>query len=395
MTFTRISGVTLVPGGGRPMLADASIDLDVDGVVVAIDGTETESAPSAGTRILVPAAVDSHLDNVTERRRPRATVQLPQDSVIAALDAECAGAGIGTVCISARCEDAPGKGVHVEDAVELAHVLERTAPHLACDWRIHARVEVTDDTAIDALKGVLAASTRVAVISIMEHSIERSRFANAQEHREFYAADWGVSLDEVDALLATKKEGAGERDRRRAEVAQIAREAGVVLASHDDRDVADIDSGHALGARIAEFPLSIDAARHARELGMITVLGAPNAVRGRSTSSSNVLVADAVRADVVDTLCCDYLPSALQGAPLALAAEGVLPLSEAVDLVSTNPARALGLTSPEIVIGQRLTAALGRAEGTTFIGEGLWRDGRVVFARNLASVIDTSVPEAV
>jgi alpha-D-ribose 1-methylphosphonate 5-triphosphate diphosphatase len=382
MTATIIEDVTVVPGGGAAPIAGATVELDADGVVRSIQG----GAPGGpGGRFLVPAAVDMHLDNLAERRRPRATVRLDHESVLAVLDAECAAAGIGTVCIAARCEDAPGKGVLVEDAVELARVLEDLAPHLACDWRIHARVEVTDDAALDALEAIVGISTRVAIVSVMEHSADRSRFRSREEHRAFYAADWGVPLDEVDRILAAKAAGGADREARRTRAAAISRAAGIVLASHDDRAPSDIDAAVALGASVAEFPLTLDAARHARERGMATVLGAPNAVRGRSTSPGNLVVADAVAAGACDILCCDYLPSALQAAPHALANAGVVDLGTAVDLVSTAPAAALGLPNPVIEVGKPLTAALGTVSGAMFLGTGLWRGGHRTFSRESAA----------
>ncbi|GAA1265114.1 hypothetical protein GCM10009609_30390 [Pseudonocardia aurantiaca] len=381
MTAQTIENVTVVPGGGRAPVAGATVELDPDGTVRSI--RDTGGAHPDG-RFLVPAAVDLHLDNLTERRQPRATVRLDQAAVLSVLDAECAAAGTGTVCIAARCEDAPGKGVLVEDAVELARILEGLAPRLACDWRIHARVEVTDDSAIDALREIVGISSRVAIVSVMEHSAERSRFASREEHRAFYAADWGVSLDEVDQMMAAKAAGGADRESRRAEAARISREAGIVLASHDDRSAGDIDAAVALGATVAEFPLTMDAALHARRQGMATVLGAPNAIRGRSTSPGNVLVADAVAAAACDILCSDYLPFALQAAPHALAQAGVVGLGAAVDLVSTAPAAALGLPNPTIEVGKPLTAALGTVSGTTFIGTALWRAGRRTFSRDSA-----------
>lgn len=389
MSVTRIAGVTVVPGDGRSPTVAADVELDSDGIVVAIEPTTT---PTTVERMLVPAAVDVHLDNLTERRRPRATVRLDQHSVLAVLDAECAAVGIGTVCISARCEDAPRKGVHVEDAAELARTLEEMAPTLACDWRIHARVEVTDDAALPALEAVVAATSRVAIISVMEHSVERSRFATPEAHRAFYAEDWGVPLEEVDRILAAKAEGAADRDRRRETVAELAAHQGIVLASHDDRSPDDIDAGRELGATIAEFPLTTETAAYARQQGLATVLGAPNAVRGRSTSPGNILVTEAVAAGVVDILCSDYLPSSLQSAPHALVAAGVLDLGRAVDLVSTAPARVLGLPSPVIEIGRPLTAALGMVSGTTFVGQGLWRAGRMTFLREPAGVVRATRP---
>jgi hypothetical protein len=144
-------------------------------------------------------------------------VSLDHAAVISVLDAECAAAGITTVCVAARCEDSPRKGIPIADAAALAGVLEEFAPMLCCDWRIHARVELTDDGAVDALDAVLAASSRVALISMMETSIERSRFASLAETQAFYAQDWGVSEAEfaevftVDARQVSRIPDRGER----------------------------------------------------------------------------------------------------------------------------------------------------------------------------------------
>jgi alpha-D-ribose 1-methylphosphonate 5-triphosphate diphosphatase len=374
-----IEGVTVVPGDGRPAVEGATVVLDAAGVVESITGGARPS-----DRFLVPAAVDLHLDNLSQRRRPRATVTLDQASVLSVLDAECAAAGIGVVCIAARCEESPGKGVHSADAAALAAVVEELAPYFACDWRIHARVEITHAAALPALRDVLRVSSRVALVSVMEHTASKSRFASPEANRAFYAADWGVPLDEVDAILAGEHADDAVRLERRREVAALVRSAGVLLASHDDGTAKDVEAGHALGAAVSEFPLSLEAAGRARELGMTTVLGAPNAVRGRSTSPGNLLAADAVAAGLCDVLCSDYLPTSLQAAPHALAASGAAPLHEAIDLVSTAPARALGLPSPAIEVGRPLTASLRRVDGTSQVGLALWRNGVRTFHRGAA-----------
>lgn len=377
MRHTVIERVRVVPGRGGEVVDCADVVLDETGTVV-----EIVSVDGSAELLLVPAAVDLHLDNIGERRRPRATVSLEQADVLANLDAECAAAGIGVVCVAARCEESPGKGIALADAVELAEVVEVMAPHLACDWRLHVRVEVTDEGAVETLVKVLGASTRVALISVMEHSVDRSRFASADAHRAFYAEDWGVSVDEVDRILAAKRDGAGLADERRRDVAAHARAAGIALASHDDRSPADVDDAFALGARIAEFPLTLEAAHHARRLGMPTILGAPNAVRGRSTSAGNLLVADAVAAGACDVLCSDYLPSSLQEAPHALVGRGGIDLNDAVDLVAANPAAVIGVAAPSIAVGVPLTASLRRRVGSLHVGVEMWRAGSLVYQRH-------------
>ncbi|AKS34566.1 alpha-D-ribose 1-methylphosphonate 5-triphosphate diphosphatase [Mycolicibacterium goodii] len=389
MAHNVIEGVTVIPGGGRDAIADAVVTLDAHGLVEAIE----PDAAEAGDRYLVPAGVDLHLDNLQQRRKPRATVTLDHASVISVLDAECAAAGLATVCVAARCEESPRKGLSIADATVLAGVLEQLAPDLCCDWRIHARVELTDEQSVDALRGVLAVSSRVALISMIETSVDRSRFSSLAETQAFYAQDWGVSEDEVKAVFTVDDAQLSRTTERRKAVAALACERGIVLATHDDRTVEHIEEAFALGASVAEFPLTLAAAQRANALGMKVVLGAPNALRGRSTSSGNVLASEAIAAGACDVLCSDYLPSALHSAPHVLAAEHGVALSRGVDLVSTNPAAVLGLQAVTIEVGRPLTASLrrvrrfppGAPESVAHVGVALWRDGRQVFGRRPAN----------
>lgn len=381
MAQTVIEGVTVVPGGQRDVVLNAAVVLDEDGTVVEI----AEDVSEAREVILVPAAVDLHLDNLVTRRRPRATVSLDHASVISVLDAECAAAGIGTVCVAARCEDSPRKGIDIADAAALTAVVEQLAPFLCCDWRVHARVELTDGGSIDSLRAVLAASSRVALISMIETSVQRSRFSSLAETRAFYSQDWGVTEAQVEDVFTVDEKQLAMIDDRRKEVAALALQHGIVLATHDDRTEEHIEQGFDLGARIAEFPLTMEAARRAFDLGMHVVLGAPNAIRGRSTSTGNVLAADAVAAGLCDVLCSDYLPSSLQAAPHALARDKATPLSTAIDLISSNPAAVLGLPPVGIEVGRPLTASLRRVRQDSdgaHVGMALWRDGRLVFGRD-------------
>lgn len=384
MGLTVLEGLTVVPGGGRPVIPDATVTLGEGGRVLDI------AANSAPTRaVLLPAAVDLHLDNLVQRRAPRATVLLDNETVLPVLDAECAAAGIGTVCIAARCEHSPRKGIDIADAPALAASIERLGPELGCDWRIHARVELTDERSVDTLAAVLVATPRVALISMIETSAERSRFGSPEQTRAFYSQDWGVSEAEVDEVFNVDAARLAAVADRRAEVAKLALAHNVVLASHDDRTPEHVQEAFDFGARVAEFPLTMAAARHAHSLGMHVVLGAPNAVRGRSTSEGNVLAVEAAEAGLCDVLCSDYLPSALQAAPYALVRDTSLSLSAAVDMISTNPAAVLGLPDPVIEVGKPLSGSLRRLQPgpsgdstpVAQVGMALWRDGRMVFGR--------------
>lgn len=371
-----LHGVTMIAGDGSPPVEDAIVRLNGDGVVTAI-----EPGRAAARLVLMPPAVDLHLDVVPERRRPRASVVLELAQTVITLDAELVASGVGTVCVAARFEDEPAKGVRLEDALALCTVVGGLRESLVCDWRVHARVEVTEPGAPAALEAAMAGAHAIALVSVMDHSAERTRFASYEAHRDFYAADWGMSAAEVEVILARMRAGARGAPERRARIAALATSRGVALASHDDRTAQDVRAAHALGATIAEFPLTLEAARAARSLGLCTVLGAPNAVRGRSTSPGNVTVAEAISAGVCDVLCSDYLPSAILAAPFALAERAAMRLEAAVAMTTTAPAAVIGIASPVIAVGRRLDAVAVAREGAAAHAVARWREGRLVHLR--------------
>jgi alpha-D-ribose 1-methylphosphonate 5-triphosphate diphosphatase len=107
--------------------------------------------------------------------------------------------------------------------------------------------------------------------------------------------------------------------------------------------VEKVEQQAALGLTIAEFPINLETARAAKTRGMHIIMGAPNAFRGES-NTGNLSAMDGLRAGVVDILAADYYPAAMLQTPFKLARLGVLPLPDAVRLVSAHPADAAGLT---------------------------------------------------
>jgi alpha-D-ribose 1-methylphosphonate 5-triphosphate diphosphatase len=93
---------------------------------------------------------------------------------------------------------------------------------------------------------------------------------------------------------------------------------------------------------MTEFPVNIEAVRAARELGVSVCLGSPNVVRGQS-QGKNLSAREAISWGFGDILCSDYSPMTLLHAVLTLERLGILPLHEALKMVSLNPAQAVGI----------------------------------------------------
>jgi alpha-D-ribose 1-methylphosphonate 5-triphosphate diphosphatase len=93
---------------------------------------------------------------------------------------------------------------------------------------------------------------------------------------------------------------------------------------------------------MTEFPVNIETIRTAHELGVSVCLGSPNVLRGQS-QAKNLSAREAISSGFGDILCSDYSPMTLLHAVGTLTKLGILPLHEAIKMVSLNPARAVGI----------------------------------------------------
>ncbi|WP_170558997.1 alpha-D-ribose 1-methylphosphonate 5-triphosphate diphosphatase [Ruegeria atlantica] len=119
-------------------------------------------------------------------------------------------------------------------------------------------------------------------------------------------------------------------------------EQGVRMGSHDDATAETRVNWRERGAQIAEFPETLEAAEAARAAGDHVILGSPNVVRGGS-HKGNVSALDLITMGLCDALASDYHYPSPRRAALMLAKSGLLDLAGAWALVSSGPARVLGL----------------------------------------------------
>jgi len=293
--------------------------------------------------ILMPGLVDLHTDNLERQVQPRITARWPSRSALVAHDAQCATAGITTV-LDALCVGDLGFDLGraqtfregVADLDALAHTGLLRSEHF-----LHLRCEMPAANVIKMLDQVIE-HPRVRLASLMDHSPGVGQYADVERFRLLRRKE-GLSEAAIDAKIAMLQAQRAElRDgNRRALLARLA-PRGIALASHDDRDAADVAENAADGIRISEFPVTRAAAEAAKARGMNVIAGAPNIVRGGS-HSGNVAAAELVAAGAVDALASDYVPASLVEAVFRGAASGLIGLPRAIALVTETPARLAGL----------------------------------------------------
>jgi alpha-D-ribose 1-methylphosphonate 5-triphosphate diphosphatase len=350
-----------------------------DGAIAEVARARPAGAREAdlGAVDLLPGLVDLHSDCLEARARPRTPTVLSLEEALLELDAEVAAHGITTHFVCACLEENLTKFRSPDRAAETVEAVERLAPELRADHRVHLRVDVTGEGI--AMAGELASRPVVGLVSYMLHLPGRGQFADEASWRAYYRTVEGEDDGAVRVRLERRRARLGRLAQAQKEVARLAREAGVALASHDDDSAAAAARAARLGAAIVEFPVAAEAAREAAGRGLRVVMGAPNARRGRS-HHANLSAREALAGGWLAALASDYHPPSLLAAAYALEAERACSWSEAMALVSAGPAEAAGLSDRgRILEGLRADlVAVGRRAGRPAVAQ-VWRAGREVW----------------
>ncbi|MGK9053663.1 alpha-D-ribose 1-methylphosphonate 5-triphosphate diphosphatase [Neorhizobium petrolearium] len=366
-----------------------------DGLIAEIRDTPVTGGDIEGEgRLLLPGFVDMHGDMIEKEIEPRANVRMPIELGIYELDKKLATSGITTAYAALSFTPATyGHMRSVDHTTTMIKALASMRDELLVDHRVHGRFEVTFLPAL-ATADELSKAGALDLISLMDHTPGQGQYRNIETHIANMAKTKKIGEIEAAELvrqrIANRVEHGDASDVVHA-LANLARERGLTLASHDDDSIEKVTLLHGLGARISEFPVTMEAAVEAHRLGLATAMGAPNALRGLSYSG-NLSAREAFAAGVLDILASDYHPSAILPAVLALAEAGEGGLPSAVALASANPAAALGLSDrgrieegmrADLVIAER--GRIPRLRSTIRGGRQVWSDGVVGNARRIAA----------
>lgn len=341
-TLTLANARLILPEGemvGRVTIKGGEI------VEIAAGLAVPSGAIDCGGDIIAPGLVELHTDNLERHLRPRPSAHWPLKPAIAAHDAELAACGITTVYDAIRVGSIEGKGGvgWSRYARELADALlaMRAAGALKISHHVHLRAEICSETLIEELDQ-FGPDDRVGIMSLMDHTPGQRQFADIGQYRTYMMGKHGLSEAVFNEHVATRQAlGARVRDSHENAAIEAAQRLGAVLASHDDTLVDHVVRSAAHGIALAEFPTTPEAARACRQHGIAVMMGAPNLVRGGS-HSGNVSAMDLARADLLDIVSSDYVPSALLYGAVMLG-ETWGDLARGIATVTAAPAQAAGL----------------------------------------------------
>ncbi|WP_315785914.1 alpha-D-ribose 1-methylphosphonate 5-triphosphate diphosphatase [Bradyrhizobium sp. SZCCHNPS1003] len=322
-------------------LVDTS--LIISGGVIAGIGTPGRRSglelDAEGLTVL-PGIVDIHGDAFERQMMPRAGVDFPTDVALIDSDRQAISNGITTVFHATTWSWEPGLR-SADNARRLLESIEALRPRLAADTRFHLRHETFNLDDEEEIWQWLA-DRRVDLFAFNDHMDSTVASLDKPHKRQRMVDRTGLPGAEFDRLVARIAARADAVPASIARLAEIARKAGVRMLSHDDDSPAMRKAFRSQGVTIAEFPVNEETAREAAQGGDAIVFGAPNVVRGGSHTGWTK-ASDMIAKGLCSVLASDYYYPAPLLAAYRLAADGVLSLARAWDLISGGPARAAGL----------------------------------------------------
>ena len=340
---------------GRIVLPDRILD----GKTLVLDGNRIHSIaeeipPEAGKvidahgRYITPGFFDVHSDKIEQFILPRPTAQFDFELALKECERELLHLGITTIyhSFSLLKDELFGKSpLRTRENVEKMAALIRDIHdrnHLI-HHRFHLRIEIDNLDAYAIAKAMIAQGL-AHEISFMDHSPGQGQYRNLEIYQKTIRKYHGREIEELgfEKVLEMQRNKKTLSFEQLKELCRFAHENGVAVASHDDDTLEKLDMNREIGVDISEFPINLEAAKYARDLGFATVVGAPNILLGGS-HSGNMSAAEAIQAGCADILCSDYYPPAILHSIFAMHLKHGVPLPEMVKKATLNPAKAMGL----------------------------------------------------
>ena len=317
------------------------------GLITQIDTHITAPANTytidAGGDLLLPGIIDIHTDALDAEIIPRPGADIPINVAFRELERKMSGCGFTTVYHSMHLgyesaqEHSRSKYTRRQD-FETVHTATQGSTLL--NNKIHLRFELSGINAYDECLEYLHKGY-ISMLSVMDHTPGQGQYT--REHYIKAHMERGKTRQQAEQQYAEMTSRPVIEGERLQNLITTAKTLNIPVASHDDDTVEKVNLMHGMGVNICEFPINMPTAQHAAQLGMHVVGGASNILRGGSLSG-NVNMRDAVLHGYVNALCSDYYPPAIVHAIFKLHQENQIPLPQAVNLASLQPAKAAGIS---------------------------------------------------
>ncbi len=303
-----------------------------------------ESTIDARGAYVMPGIIDLHNDSLEIEVNPRPETNLPVDFALANLERRLLFSGVTTEFHAVAFMDNPRAGRTTARGAQKAAFLaeHRRSGRQLIDNQVLHRLDVWSP---DSLPYIFESLDRLDTryVSINDHTPGQGQYRDLEAFKLRMQAwqDQRGRGPDVRTAEERMQERAADTETVPMVYARITEERErrhFTIASHDDDSPEKVEMLHGLGAGITEFPVDVESARKAKELGMWSMVGAPNIVRGGS-SSGNQSAAELFSLGLADVICADYHAPSMLPAAFKLVDDGIAELTAAMRALTLQPGK--------------------------------------------------------
>ncbi len=319
---------------------DGSIIVEGDRIAEVLPGRHFADGIDLRSQFLSPGLIDIHTDYLERELHPRPESSFPLTMAFEMMDRRAISCGVTTVFGAARVsEETSGPlGTWTGNGVQLAEAYQTQRESALGRHYVHVRWDPVFRDCAEALDALDRIRPVLGNLVFNDSTPGERQFKNTYpEQVRRIAFLKNISLEQAEALFEERRQRARGINNR----ALVQQRFGgkLPLGSHDDTTVEHVREAHHYGATLAEMPVTLEAAREAKRLGMQVCMGAPNYFRGGS-HCGNLSCAEAMAEGLVDLLCSDYHFPSMLGSAARMIERGIAP-HEALRFMTAEPARHL------------------------------------------------------
>lgn len=366
--------------------------LVIDGPFIAGTGKTGHQILDASNCLVLPGIIDIHGDAFERLIMPRPSTMVPFETGFCEADRQITASGITTAYFSMTYTWETHDAIRCESgAKKVMTAYHSIKEQLDCDPKLHLRFEIYHLDGINMVQDWLNRGM-IDLLAFNDHFYYFEEKSRSQKSLADLATRFRLSLEQTKTMVETLRQLRPSAHDAVQTLAKTAREQHIVMASHDETKPEVRQWYHDLGCTLSEFPCNEATAKEAIRLGDPVLLGAPNAMRGK-THYRGMSARTCVENRLCTVLTSDYYyPSPLH-AVFLMADLGLDSVEELWPLVSGNAAKAVGLNDrgeikeglrADLVLVEKLPDMPPRVYAT-FVGGQLVYASRSYFINNRLS----------
>lgn len=362
------------------------IDKDrIQGIVNTLPKIPMDQVIDAHHHYIAPGFIDIHNDKIEQFICPRPTSIMNFDLAMNECERELLLQGITTIYHSLALFKDNFFGTSPlrtkENVMKLADLIQkRFEQSNLIRHRFHLRIEIDNLDAYDIAKTMIL-NHKVHEISFMDHTPGQGQYKNLEIYEKTISSYKGKEIETLgfDGVLNYHENKQTLSFEQLKELTELAHQNKITVASHDDDSLEKLMLNKKINVDISEFPITLEAAKHAKKLGFKTVAGAPNILLGGS-HSGNMNASHAILENCIDILCSDYYPAAMLHSVFIMNQKEHVPLHEMINKVALNPASAMNINEDygSIEIGKKADLLLINFENNFPVINQIFVDGKIV-----------------